>query len=209
MFVRDALAQTEAPTVGEAPVVTDGPPPPTAEAILVEELETGGFPPLESEFFASQILWLAITFGLLYWVMSKTLVPRLAGIIENRRDRIALDLDAAHRMRADADEAQAAYEQDLAEARERSHKIAQDARDSARADADAERKRNEAELDQKLESAQGRIAEIKAKALADVDTIAEETAQAIITELTRLDVSREEVANAVKAAGAGQEKRDA
>lgn len=221
MFVRDALAQTEVPEAqtvppttqvppaGEAPVLTDGPLPPTAEAIHLEEPEVGGFPPLESEFFASQILWLAITFGLLYWIMSKTLVPRLAGIVEGRQDRIALDLDAASRMRSDADEAQAAYEQDLAEARQRSQAIAQDARDSARADADAERKRNEAELDEKLQAAQTRIADIKSKALADVDAIAEETAEAIVAELTTLQVSREEIANAVRAAGVAGERTDA
>ncbi len=200
MFVRDAHAQTEAGPLGESPDLTDTPPPPTAEAIHVDET-TGGFPPMETEFFASQIFWLVITFGILYLVMSKVLVPRLAGIIEGRRDRIALDLDAAERMRADADAAQAAYEQDLAEARERSHKIAQEARDAARAEADAERKRNEAALDQRLDEAQARIGEIKAKALADVDAIAEETAEAIVSTLAGLSVSREEIAGAVNAAG--------
>jgi F-type H+-transporting ATPase subunit b len=209
MFVRDAQAQTSEPEVGGAHTLTDSPTPPTAEAIGLHEEEVGGFPPLESEFFASQLLWLAITFGLLYWVMSKTLVPRLSGIIENRQDRIALDIDAAERMRADADAAQAAYEQDLAEARERSHKIASDARDAAKAEAEAERKSSEAELDAKLEAAQVRIGEIKAKALADVDAIAEETAEAILNELTGLNVSRDEVAAAVREAGTGQEARHA
>ena len=209
MFVRDAQAQTEAVPAGEAPVVTDGAPPPTGEAILVEEHETGGFPPLESEFFASQILWLALTFGLLYFVMSRTLVPRIAGIIENRRDRIAMDLDAAERMRGDADEAQAAYEQDLLEARERSSKIALGARETARSEADAERKRNEAELDNRLEEAQVRIGDIKTKALADVDAIAEETAEAILAALTGLTVSRDEVAKAVHSVASRQENRDA
>ena len=206
MFVRDAHAQTEVGTThGEAPNLTDTPPPPTAEAIHVDET-TGGFPPLEPEFFASQILWLLITFGVLYLVMSKILVPRLAGIIEGRRDRIALDLDAAERMRADADAAQAAYEQDLAEARERSHKIAQEARDTARAEADAERKSSEAALDRRLDEAQTRIAEIKAKALADVDAIAEETTTAIVSTLAGLSVSREDVVTAVNAASTKEDR---
>lgn len=208
MFVRDAVAQTEPGAAGHSPTVDEGPLPPTAETLHVEE-PTGGFPPLETEFMASQLLWLLITFGVLYWVMSKILVPRLSGIIENRHDRIALDLDAAQRMRTDADEAQAAYEQDLATARERSQAIAQDARDRARGEADAERKRNEADLDARLDEAQNRIADIKAKALADVDAIAIETTEAIVASLTGLSVSREEVDGAVRSAGAGKESRNA
>lgn len=200
MFVRDAKAQTEAPPAGVSPDLTQAPSTETHEAVVVEEHGSeGGFAPLETEFFASQLLWLAITFGLLYFVISRVIAPRIGGILENRHDRIALDIDAAERMRLDADEAQAAYEQELATARERSHRIAQEARETARANADAERKTNEAALDAKLETAQGRIAEIKAQALADVDAIAEETTEAILAELAGLHVSRDEVSSAIRA----------
>jgi F-type H+-transporting ATPase subunit b len=203
MFVTQAFAQTEAPGAEHGTPLTDGAVPPTAEAIAVQEgsHEAGGtFPPMNPEFFASQILWLAIIFGVFYYVLSKTILPRIGAIIENRRDRIAADLEAAERMQTDANEAQAAYEQGLAEARERSHKIALDARDAARADADAQRKRIEGELDSKLDAAQARIADIKAKALQDVDTIAEDAAETILAELTNLQVSREDVSRAVQSA---------
>lgn len=208
MFVREAFAQAEAPIAGTSPTVDEGPVPPTAEVLHVEE-PTGGFPPLETEFFASQLLWLAITFGLLYWMMSKFLAPRLAGIIENRHDRIAFDIDAADRMRLDADEAQAAYEQELATARDRSHLIGQDAREKARADAEIERKRTEGDLERQLEEAQARIGEIKTRALADVDAIAVETTETILEALAGVSASREDVASAVRSATASQEPRNA
>ena len=201
MFVTDAFAQTGSAPDGHGTPLTTAPTPPTAEAIGVPEgaHEAGGtFPPLNPEFFASQILWLAITFGVFYYVLSKTIIPRIASVLENRRERIAADLEAAERMRADADEAQAAYEQELASARANSQKIAGEARDSARSGADAERKRIEGELDAKLEAAQSRIAEIKARALADVDTIATEAAEAIVTELTGTNVAQQDVAAAVR-----------
>ena len=66
------------------------------------------------------------------------------------------------------------------------------------AETEAERRRNESELEAKLEAAQARIADIKAKALADVGAIAEDAAEAILTELSGKDVSREDVANAVR-----------
>lgn len=200
----EAFAQTEALHTGEAPTVDQTAGPLTVEQGAHTEVShaEAPFPPLNPEFFASQILWLAITFGLFYYVLSKRIVPRIAEMLENRRERIAMDLEAAERMRTDADEAQAAYEQELAEARERSHKIALDARDGARADADAERKRITADLDDRLEAAQARIADIKNKALADVGTIAEEAAEAILTELTGTDVPRDDIAQAVRSARA-------
>jgi len=201
MFVTPALAQDHTPG-------TDHSAPPNAVPVMPTNAETvaaepghgdAPFPPMNPEYFASQLLWLAITFGVFYYVLSKTIIPRIGEIIENRENRIATDLMAAERMRADADEAQAAYEQELATARENSQKIALTARDDARADADLQRKRIEAELDGKLESAQARIAEIKTKALADVDAIAEDAADAILTELTGQQVPREDVSRAVRA----------
>lgn len=198
MFVTPSFAQS-ATEGGDA---VDLPPASDTAAVHGEtvhvEGEHGAFPPFNSEFFPSQLLWLAITFGIFYYVLQKVILPRIAGILENRRDRIALDLEAAERMKSDADEAQAAYEQELAEARERSHKIAQDARESARRDAERERAKLETELDGRLDAAQARIGEIKRAALNDVGQIAEDVTETILTEVARLDVPRDDVARAVQ-----------
>ena len=200
MFVRDAKAQSEPHPARVSPDLAQSSSTVAyGETVVVEE--HGGersFAPLETEFFASQILWLAITFGLLYLAISRVIAPRIGSILENRRDRIAFDLDAAERMRLDADEAQAAYAQELAAARDRSQKIALAARESARADADAERKTNESALNAKLELAQARIAEIRSQALADVDAIAGETTEAILEELAGLRISRDEIESAIR-----------
>ena len=197
MFVSQAFAQTGSP---DAVVIPPADPAPTtsAETVYVEDSH-GGFPPFETEYYPSQLLWLAITFGIFYFVLKKAILPRIAGILENRRDRIALDLEAADRMRSDADEAQAAYQQELAEARDRAHKIALEAKDSARSDAEAERKRTDAELDGKLGAAQVRIDDIKREALKDVGMIAEDTTDAILREVARIEAPREEIAGAVNA----------
>ena len=170
--------------------------------VAAEGAHETGFPPFNSEYYPSQILWLAITFGIFYFVLKRTILPRIAGILENRRDRIALDLEAAERMKTDADEAQAAYQQELAEARDRAHKIAHDARESAREDAGKERKRLDADLNKKLDEAQTRIAGVKNEALKEVGQIAEETTDVILREVARVEASREEIAAAVNAAKA-------
>lgn len=165
----------------------------------------GAFPPFDSSTYPSQILWLAITFGLFYLFMQRVVTPRIGGILENRRDRIASDFDEADRLKSDADEAIAAYEQELAEAKAKANQIAQTARDDAKAEADIERTQIESDLAAKLSEAEARIGEIKARAMGEVDTIAEETTIAIVEQLIGTEVSKASAGSAVKAAATQKE----
>lgn len=160
----------------------------------------GAFPPFDQSTFASQLLWLAITFGLFYLLMSRVIVPRIGGILEHRRDRIAQDLDEANRLKEEADNAIAAYEQELAEARKKASAIAEAAREKAKAAADAERSTSEAELAAKMADAEKSISAIKAKALGDVDAIAEDTASDLVKHLLGGSLTKAEVAAAIRAA---------
>lgn len=164
------------------------------------EAAGGVFPPFDSSTFASQLLWLAITFGLFYLLMSKVIVPRIGGILEHRRDRIAQDLDEANRLKEEADNAIAAYEQELADARKKASAIAETAREKAKAAAEAERASTEAELAARMADAEKSIAAIKVKALADVDTIAEDAATDVVKHLLGGAVTKAEVAAAIRAA---------
>ncbi len=158
----------------------------------------GVFPPFDASTFPSQLLWLAITFGLFYLFLKKVVLPRIGGILEVRRDRIAQDLDHAALLKQQGDEAIAAYEQELATARKQAGEIGQKARDEAKTAAEAERARVAGELDARLASAERHIGEIKAKAMKDVGTIAQATAVQIVRELTGGTVSASDVADAIK-----------
>ncbi len=160
---------------------------------------SGVFPPFDSSTFASQLLWLAITFGLFYLLMAKVIMPRIGGILETRHDKIAQDLDEASRSKAEADAAIAAYEQELTAAKAKGNAIASSAREAAKVKAAAERAAIEATLNDKISAAEVRIADIKTKALADVGSIAEETAGAVVEQLIGGTVSQAEIASAVKA----------
>ena len=93
----------------------------------------GSFPPFDSSTYGSQVLWLAITFGVLYYVMAKVALPRIGSILEVRSDRIEQDIAEAQRLKEDTDEAIASYEQALGDARSKAQGIAQTARDKAKA----------------------------------------------------------------------------
>lgn len=158
------------------------------------------FPPFDAHLFPSQLLWLAISFVIFYYFVQKTLMPRIGGILETRRDRIASDLDEAARLKSDADAAIAAYEQELAEARRSAEATAQKAHDEARQQADAQRAEVEAGLAEKTAAAEKDIAGIKAKALGEIDKVAEDTAQAIVQHLIGASVTKTEAAAAVTTA---------
>ncbi|MQW85306.1 F0F1 ATP synthase subunit B [Sinorhizobium saheli] len=201
MFVTAAYAQQSTTTEGnEAHDAATAGEVHTETGVAHEgEHGSGVFPPFDSSHFASQVLWLAITFGLFYVLMSKVIIPRIGGILETRHDRIAQDLDEASRLKGEADAAIASYEQELANARAKGHSIADTAREAAKTKASADRAGVEAELAKKITAAEARIAEIKSKALADVGAIAEETATAVVQQLIGGNVTKAEIAAAVKA----------
>lgn len=191
MFVVKAYAAEEgaqAPADGETHTATEVPHGGEAH---------GTFPPFDSSTFPSQLLWLAITFGLFYLFLQRVVLPRLGAIFETRSDRIAQDLDQAARMKDEADEAIAAYEQELADAKAKANEIGQAARDSAKAEAEAERKAAEAALDEKLEGSAAQIEKIKQSAMNEIGTIAEDTAATILETLSGGKATKSEIQAAV------------
>lgn len=141
------------------------------------------FPPFQSETFASQLLWLALAFALLYWLMAKVALPRIGGILHERSQRLASDLDEAQRSKAEADAAGQAYETSLKEARANAERIAQEARSQLAAESERRRKILEGELNQKLAAAEATIAARRGEAMGNVRAIAAETATAIVERL--------------------------
>lgn len=157
----------------------------------------GSFPPFDGSTFPSQLLWLAITFGFLYYVMSKIALPRIAAILEDRQDKIAGDLGEAERLKHETEAAIAAYEQALTEARDKAHGIAQSTRAKLDADVAAKRDAVEAKLNDKLAEAQAQIGEIKTAALAQIGDIATETTQELVKAMIGTSGTKAEVAKAV------------
>jgi F-type H+-transporting ATPase subunit b len=186
----DTTAAGAAPAAGETVHTETG---------VAHEGEHGGvFPPFDPSTFASQLLWLAITFGLFYVVLSRVITPRIGNILETRDARIKGDLADAAKMKDEADAAAAAYEQELATARANATKIGNEARDASKAEADAERKVAEAGLEKKLAEADKRIATVRANGMANVSKIAEDTAAAILERLTGGKFSSAQISSAIK-----------
>ena len=150
--------------------------------------------------WAPQLIWLVITFGILYLLMKWVALPKIGSVIEMRQGRIAGDLEAADKLRRETQEAIAAYEQALAEAKARAHGIAQEARNKLKDEVAAERAALDRELAARSAEAEARIHQAKISALKEVNAVASETAAAIVQRLIGVAPSPPEVSAAVAAA---------
>ncbi|WP_429912742.1 F0F1 ATP synthase subunit B [Glycocaulis sp.] len=164
-----------------------------------EDAAAGVFPPFDPTYFASQLFWLAISFAVLYFLLSRWLLPRIGSTIEERKDRIADDLDAAASLKTQADDAVKAYEKSLADARAKAQAVGAGARAEAEREAAAETASMEAELDQRQSDAEARIAKARNAALSEVRNVAADVASTVTEHLAGLKVKREDAESAVDA----------
>ncbi len=170
-----------------------------AEGAAVAEGVGAGklFPPLDPGTFASQIFWLALTFGLLYVLLKRFALPRVGEAIEERRGRIERDLAKAEALKTETEQALVAYERALGEARARANALAKDVQARLTAEVDAERAKLDAHVAKQIGDAEARIAQERARAMAGVGDIAGETAGAIVAKLIGTEASPDEVRRAL------------
>ena len=189
-----AEATTEAPAEGEAPA--SGEAGHTTEGTAAEGGH-GGFPPMDAHTFPSQVFWLVIFFGLLYLLMSKVALPKMAAVLDKRHKAIEGDLAKASALKHETEAAIQHYEKSLADARANAQGIATETRSKIADEIEAERSALEKTLSSKLAEADSRISATKAKAMQDVHEVAAETAAEIVSELTGHKVSKEHAAKAI------------
>lgn len=155
-------------------------------------------PQLDPDTFSPQLIWLAITFIGLYFVMARMALPRIGHAIEQRRSRIANDLDQAQALKEATDRAVAAYEERMAEARANAHAIAQATRQRLKEEVDAERARIDADLAAKVALAEKRIAKVKENTLEEIQKVAADLAGDIVAQLIGTKVTGSQAADAVE-----------
>ena len=147
------------------------------------EEQAPGLPQFNPETWPTQVFWLAVTFSVLYFLMSSYFLPRIGATLEERRDRVADDLDQAAESRRMAEEAEDGYNRALADARAKAQAIAAETHEEVAGEISAHQKEAETALAAKAAAAEERIAEMKASAAAKVREAANDTARAIVESL--------------------------
>jgi F-type H+-transporting ATPase subunit b len=147
--------------------------------------------------FSPQLIWLVITFVVLYLILWRVALPRIAEVMDERQRRITDGLEEAERLKAEAETAIQEYETALAQARAKAHDTATLARDRAAQEAQTRRSALQAELATEMAAAEARIAESRQAALTNLRDVAIETAQAVTARLIGAEPSAEAAAAAL------------
>jgi F-type H+-transporting ATPase subunit b len=161
-------------------------------------------PQLNFETFPSQLFWLAVTFIVLYILMSWIGLPRLTAAIDARRQRREDDLARAAELKSEADAADAAFQRTMAEARVEAQAAIKETTDRLAAEAAERQRALAAALAQQIDEAERRIAETKQQALSEVRGIAADVGRAVVEKLTGSVPDQARLASAVDNALAGR-----
>ncbi len=156
-------------------------------------------PQLEVSTYVSQIFWLIVSFGVLYYLLSRKALPRVAEILEARADRIRADLDEAQRLRKEAEEAMTSYEQVMAKAQEEAQTTLSAVQTRLQAETADKLAKLETKLARQIAKAEERIAKAKSDALNELDEAALATAQAAAERLAGIKVSKTDAKAALDA----------
>jgi len=161
---------------------------------------SAGLPQFAFETFTGQIFWLILTFGIMYILLSRVILPKIDRGLTDRGTRIADDLDEASRMQQQAEQAEKDYNQAVADAKAKAHNIAEATRKSVDAEIAAEVEAAEAEFTAKQIDADERIRKIKSAAMAKIDDVAVDTVGAIVSRIAGVNVSAARVKTAISGA---------
>lgn len=153
-----------------------------------------------AETYASQIFWLLVTFGFVFFVIGKGMLPRVLSTIDQRDQSVAGDLAAAEGARKAADQAEENWRAKENAAREAAQKRIAEARAKGAAAAEKTLAKGNAQNEARMVEAETRIADASSAAMAEIEAVAADAAKDIVTRLSGAKVTADEARNAVKAA---------
>lgn len=145
--------------------------------------KSAGMPQLDFSTFPNQIFWLVVALVVLYILLSWIALPRIGGILEDRQGRILGDINAAEKLKLQAQDAEKAYNQALVDARAEAAKIVAATRAEIQADLDKATAHADAEIAARAAESAKRIEDVRAGAVASVTEVAKDTAEAIVAAL--------------------------
>jgi F-type H+-transporting ATPase subunit b len=149
--------------------------------------------------YASQLFWLLLVFGIIYFVVGRGMVPKIQSVVQAREDKIATDLAAAREAREQAESLEEAYRQRMDASRLEAMKLAEESKQAGAKEAEARLKVVDEQVGGRIAEAQQRIRESVGKARGEIENVAAEAAQELVGKLTGASVSSAQARQAVKA----------
>ena len=151
--------------------------------------ESGGMPQLNPEFWISQIFWLTLTFGILYIILSKLILPKISANLELRKSQIQENIEAAEKQRESCESKLKEYDQIILKTKLEAKNIFKDARDKALKDINLKKEVLDNQIDVEIKKAEQEIELLRKGALEKINKIAIETSSEIIQKLIGADIN--------------------
>lgn len=149
--------------------------------------------------FASQLFWLLVVFGIIYFFIGRGMVPKIQSVVEQRDAKIAEDLAAAQKAREDAEAVEAAYRERIDQSRSEALKVAQEAKQQAALETEKRLKAIDEQIGARVAEAEAKIRAAADKARKELEPVAAEAASNLIVKLTGQKVAAKDAEPAVKA----------
>ena len=155
--------------------------------------ESGGMPQLNPEFWISQIFWLTLTFGILYIVLSKLILPKISDNLESRKSQILENIEAADKQRQNSEEKLKEYEEIVSKSKMEAKNIFNQAREKALKDISAKKDVLDKQIDDEIGKAEQEIKELQKGAADKINKIAIETSSELIQKLIGAEVNNSSI----------------
>ena len=155
--------------------------------------ESGGMPQLNPEFWVSQIFWLTLTFGILYVVLSKLILPKISDNLESRKSQILENIEAAEKQREDSETKLKEYEEIISKSKLEAKSIFNQAREKALKDISAKKDVLDKQIDDEIGKAEQEIKELQKSAPDKINKIAIETSSELIQKLIGAEVNNSSI----------------
>src|SRR5215210_3231953 len=147
----------------------------------------------------SQLFWLAIVFGIIFFGIGRGMLPKIQSTVEARERRIAEDLERAQAARAEAEQTEAAWRERMDAARAEAARLAQEAKQASAKDTETKVRKAADKINLKVESAQAKVRDVVAAARAEIEAVAADATQQMVLRLTGITVDANAAKQAVKA----------
>ena len=151
--------------------------------------ESGGMPQLNPEFWVSQIFWLTLTFGTLYIILSKLILPKISANLELRKSQIQENIEAAEKQRESSENKLREYDQIILKTKLDAKNIFKDARDKTLKDITSKKGVLDNQIDEEIKKAEKEIEQLRKGAPDKINKIAIETSSEIVKKLIGADIN--------------------
>ena len=155
--------------------------------------ESGGMPQLNPEFWISQIFWLTLTFGILYLVLSKLILPKISANLESRKSQILENIEAAEKQREDSETKLKEYDEIITKNRLDAKTIFNQAREKVLKDINAKKNVLDKQIDEEINIAEREIKTLRNSAPDKINKIAIETSSELIQKLIGTEINNSSI----------------